>query len=111
MLGYTVKVHEKARIYRGFDEKSIFIIDSDSSENLNEYAEIHDNLLKIARSDRLWSVYYEFRKNNLLMIDIERYSDGGLRAKSDIIKKIWTMVLRLQSIKRRDQHIKRYLCF
>nr|WP_236940967.1 hypothetical protein [Francisella orientalis] len=26
-------------------------------------------------------------KNNLLMIDIERYSDGGLRAKSDIIKK------------------------
>nr|WP_231138726.1 hypothetical protein [Francisella orientalis] len=62
LLGYTVKVHEKARIYRGFDEKSIFIIDSDSSENLNEYAEIHDNLLKIARSDRLWSVYYEFRK-------------------------------------------------
>ncbi|AJI57461.1 PIF1-like helicase family protein [Francisella philomiragia] len=87
LFGYTVRVHEKAKIYRGFDEKSIFIIDSDSSENLNEYAEIHDNLLKIARGDRLWSTYYEFRKNNLLMVDIERYSDGGLRAKSNVIKK------------------------
>ncbi|WP_150464829.1 ATP-dependent RecD-like DNA helicase [Francisella sp. SYW-2] len=87
LMGYSVKVHEKAKIYKGFDEKSIFIIDSDDTCNLNQYAEIHDNLLEIARSDRMWSTYYEFRKNNLLMIDVERYSDGSLRPKNSIIKK------------------------
>ncbi|QEO57663.1 ATP-dependent DNA helicase [Francisella marina] len=87
LMGYSVKVHEKAKIYKGFDEKSIFIIDSDDTCNLNQYAEIHDNLLEIARSDRMWSTYYEFRKNNLLMIDVERYFDGSLRPKNSIIKK------------------------
>ncbi|WP_150464133.1 ATP-dependent RecD-like DNA helicase [Francisella sp. XLW-1] len=87
LMGYSVKVHEKAKIYKGFDEKSIFIIDSDDICNLNQYAEIHDNLLEIARSDRTWSTYYEFRKNNLLMIDVERYSDGSLRPKNSVIKK------------------------
>lgn len=87
LYGYTVKILEKSKVYKGFDEKNIFVIDSCDKENLHDYAEMHDKLLAIARADRQWSIYYEFRKNNLLMVDIDTYRDNSHRSRKDLIKK------------------------
>ncbi|ABK90440.1 AAA family ATPase [Francisella tularensis subsp. novicida] len=87
LFGYTVSILEKAKIFKGFEQKDIFVIDSQDETNLHDYAEIHDSLLLIARSDKLWNAYYEFRKNNLLLIDIDRYRDGRSRSKNNLIKK------------------------
>lgn len=87
LYGYIVRILEKAKIFKGFDEKDIFVIDSQDEANLHDYAEIHDGLLAIARSDKLWNTYYEFRKNNLLLIDIDKYRDGRPRSKNNLIKK------------------------
>lgn len=87
LYGYTVRILEKSKIFKGFEEKDVFIIDSQDDDNLYNYAKIHDDLLAVARADRLWSVYYEFRKNNLLMVDIEFYQDGQRRPKDKVIKK------------------------
>lgn len=87
LYGFTVKILEKSKVFKGFDEKNVFIMDSQDTENLHDYAEIHDNLLAIARADRQWGTYYEFRKNNLLMVDIDIYRDGNTRSKESFIKK------------------------
>jgi exodeoxyribonuclease-5 len=87
LYGYTVRILEKSKIFKGFEEKDVFIIDSQDDDNLYNYAKIHDDLLAVARTDRFWSVYYEFRKNNLLMVDIEFYQDGQRRPKDKVIKK------------------------
>ncbi|ORU21107.1 disulfide oxidoreductase, partial [Francisella tularensis subsp. holarctica] len=87
LFGYTVSILEKAKIFKGFEQKDIFVIDSQDETNLYDYAEIHDSLLLIARSDKLWNAYYEFRKNNLLLIDIDRCRDGRSKSKNNLIKK------------------------
>ncbi|AIT09415.1 disulfide oxidoreductase [Candidatus Francisella endociliophora] len=87
LYGFTVKILEKSKIYKGFEEKNIFVIDARDKENLQDYAEIHDKLLAVARADRQWSIYYEFRKNNLLMTDIDINRDGSYKAKENVIKK------------------------
>ncbi|MED7788087.1 AAA family ATPase [Francisella sp. 19X1-34] len=87
IYGYDVAVLEKSRLFRGFDEKSMFIVDVQDSNNLHDYAEIHDALLAQARGDRKWSAYNNFRRDNVLMKDIERYRDGSLRDKSCWIRK------------------------
>ncbi|ASG67197.1 helicase [Francisella halioticida] len=87
IYGYDIKFLEKSRVFKGFDEKSMFIVDTQDSSNLHDYAEIHDALLFQARSDKQWSVYNSFRRDNILMKDIYRYKDGGLRNKSCWIRK------------------------
>ena len=87
LFGYTVKILEKSKLFKGYDEKRVFILDSNDEDNLHSYAEIQDSLLAVAKADRLWNVYYDFRKKNLLMTDIERYRNGDVRAKDKHIKK------------------------
>ena len=55
LYGYTVSILEKAKIFKGFNEKDIFVIDSQDEANLHGYTEIHDSLLAIARSNKLWN--------------------------------------------------------
>ena len=76
LYGYTVSILEKAKIFKGFNEKDIFVIDSQDEANLHDYAEIYDSLLAITRSDKYGIHYYEFRKNNLLLINIDSYRDS-----------------------------------
>lgn len=87
VYGYDVTVLEKSRIFKGFDEKNMFIVDVQDSGNLHDYAEIHDALLAQARGDRKWSAYNSFRRDNALMKDIGDYRDGSLREKNCWIRK------------------------
>ena len=87
LKGYTVKISEilgdgKKAI------KSVFIVDNEDHDNLHNYAEIHDGLILIAKANRkLWTKYYEFRKNSLIMVKINQYRDGRTRFYENVIAK------------------------
>ena len=52
LYGYIVKILEKAKFLKGFDEKKFFIIDHADQENLHNYAELHDTLVNVAKADK-----------------------------------------------------------
>ena len=82
LYGYTVKILEKAKFLKGFDEKKVFIIDHADEENLHNYAELHDTLVDVAKTDKKqWGSYYNFRRDNLLMMNIASYRSGAGREK------------------------------
>jgi hypothetical protein len=69
-----------------FDD--VFIIDSNNHENLHLYGQMHDFFVDMGKNNKkLWSKYYDFRRNNLLMCDIDKYVDGRYRSNSNCIKK------------------------
>ena len=104
LYDYIVSILEKTKIFKVFNEKYIFVIDSQDKANLHGYAEIHDILLAIARSDKLLNTYYEFCKNNLLLIDINSYRNVVRpRSKNNLLKMILIMVLLLQRIRHKVQ--------
>jgi ATP-dependent exoDNAse (exonuclease V) alpha subunit len=71
-----------------FKDVNVFIVDSTNKDNINLYAGHHDNLKNKAIKDKkLWKKYYAFRRNNLIMVDIEKHKNGEFRNKKDIIRK------------------------
>lgn len=87
ITGFNVKLREEQE--KGiFTFQDVFIVDSDNHENLHRYAEMHDFLRDMAKCDKkLWKKYYTFRRNNLLMVNIDKHRDGQYRNSSDIIVK------------------------
>ena len=87
IMGYYTTLREYT-INNKYKDKRVFIIDSSDKDNLNKYAEHHDNLKFDAIEDKkLWKEYYTFRRNNLLMVNIDKYGNGNFRNKSEIITK------------------------
>jgi exodeoxyribonuclease-5 len=85
--GYRIKLEEKIKKDE-FNYQNIFIINSEDENNLHNYAEMHDVLKYKAKLDkRLWSKYYEFRRENFLMTDIDKYRNGTARNKFECIGK------------------------
>lgn len=87
IFGYDIKLREE--LARGvFNFFNIFIIDVDNHDNLHQYAEMHDFLRDMAKVNKtLWRKYYSFRRNNMLMVVIDKYRNGIDRKKDDIIVK------------------------
>jgi ATP-dependent exoDNAse (exonuclease V) alpha subunit len=85
--GYQVKLREN--LARGkFKYQDVFIIDSNDHNNLHTYAEMHDFLRDRAKRDKeKWKDYYDFRRNNILMVKIDKFRNGLLRNSWDIIGK------------------------
>ena len=49
---------------------------------------MHDFFVDMGKNNKkLWSKYYDFRRNNLLMCDIDKYSDGTYRSTINTIKR------------------------
>lgn len=70
------------------DYKKVFIINSSDYNNLHNYAEKHDELRDNAvRNKKLWVQYYNFRRESLILTDIDKFRNGVQRQKSDFIKK------------------------
>lgn len=87
IMGYKVSLKED--LANGeYSYKKIFIVDSSDINNLNKFARIHDSLRDSAKNDKkLWGNYYEFRRENILLVDITKYDDGRSRSDWDVIKK------------------------
>ena len=87
IMGYQTVLREYT-INKKYRDQNVFIIDSSDKENVNNYAEQHDSLkLNAIKDKKLWKKYYTFRRNNLLMVNIDKYRNGDFRSKSEIIAK------------------------
>ena len=87
IMGFPVKLAET--LDRGlYIYQDIFIIDSNDHQNLHLYGQIHDFFRDMAKTDKKqWKKYYEFRRHNVLMKNIETYQNGQLRPTHEIIVK------------------------
>ena len=87
ILGYRVQLRED--LSKGhFKFENVFIIDSNNHDNLHTYAELHDYLRDMGKSNKKnWKKYYAFRRNNILMVTIEKYRNGLYRSNENIIVK------------------------
>ena len=85
--GYRVKLRENlAHGYYKFED--VFIVNSYDFDNLHHYAELHDFYRDQAKlNKKLWNKYYDFRRDNLLMVDIDKFRNGLYRSNTDIIVK------------------------
>jgi len=85
--GYHVKLREELA-HGKFKFDDVFIIDSNDHENLHLYAQMHDFFRDMGKDDkRKWKKYYEFRRCNLLMVNINKYHSGLYRSSGDVIVK------------------------
>lgn len=87
LWGYTVNIEEL--LGNGKTQKrNVFIVDHTDHENLHNYAEIHDGLKQIAKSNKKeWKNYYKFRRESMIMVTINEFRDGSSRTRGDIIAK------------------------
>lgn len=87
IFGYRVKLREN--VAKGqFIFQDVFIVDHNDYDNLHLYAQMHDFFRDMGKSDkRNWKKYYAFRRDNMILVVIEKYKNGLYRSKPDIIKK------------------------
>lgn len=87
IMGYRVKLREN--LARGeFRFQDVFIINANDYTNLHLYGRMHDFFRDMGKSNKkLWNKYYDFRRSNLLMKTIDKYSDGQYRTTADVIVK------------------------
>ena len=85
--GFQVKLREDlAR--KEFKFIDVFIINSNDYQNLHQYAEMHDFFKDMAKNNKkLWKNYYEFRRNNLIMVNIDKFRNGMFRNTGEVISK------------------------
>lgn len=87
LKGWMVKLRENLAHGR-FKFVDIFIIDSNDYDNLHTYAEMHDYFRDMAiPNKKMWNKYYDFRRQSIVMVTIEKFRNGMLRSSSDTIKK------------------------
>ena len=87
ITGYLVNLEEEIDVNKKINE-TVFIVDANNPQNLSIYGQLHDFYRETSRENKKnWKKYYEFRRNNLLMKNIDRYADGTLRDGDDIIVK------------------------
>lgn len=85
--GYEIKLRESLA-WGVYNYQDVFIINTLDHDNLHKYADMHDFFRDIAKTNKkLWNKYYEFRRQNILMVTIDEYRNGQLRMNQDIINK------------------------
>jgi ATP-dependent exoDNAse (exonuclease V) alpha subunit len=87
LFGYDVTIKEYL-IKGGVKYRKVFIIDHTDHDNLHNYAETHDTLKEIAIFDKnRWNGYYTFRRENMVMVDINKFRNGITRENKEKIAK------------------------
>jgi len=85
--GFQVKLRED--LPKGkFKYDDVFIVNSNDHNNLHHYAEMHDFFKDMAKDNKkLWKKYYEFRRNNLIMVNIDKFRNEMFRNTGEVISK------------------------
>lgn len=87
ILGYRVKLREN--LSKGqFMFQDVFIVDCNDYDNLHLYAQMHDFFRDMGKSNKKnWKKYYAFRRDNMIMVNIEKHKNGLYRSSGDKIVK------------------------
>lgn len=84
---YDVTIVEKITNKKNKIQK-VSIIDHLDEDNLHDFAELHDQYKNEAKlNKKLWKRYYNFRRLNMLMVNIDKFRDGSNRSDYDVITK------------------------
>lgn len=85
--GYNVRLREE--LTRGrFRHQDVFIVDVNDRTSVNIYSQMHDYFLDRGKENkRLWKGYYEFRRNHILIKNIDKHINGQYRNDNHIIVK------------------------
>ena len=87
LKGYMIQLKEDLA-HGKHKLQDVFILDHSDHTNLHTYAEMHDMYRDMAKNNKkLWTKYYDFRRNTMIMVSIEKYRNGLYRARPDIIAK------------------------
>jgi intein/homing endonuclease len=87
ITGYMVKLRENLA-HNKYAEQDVFIINANDHQNLHLYAQQHDFYRDMGKENKkLWTKYYDFRRNNILMKTIDKFSNGLYRSTSEVIVK------------------------
>jgi len=71
-----------------FNYRDVFIIDSYDENNLHYYAEMHDFFKERGKLNKKhWEQYYDYRRENMVMVTIKEYRNGTKRPDSEVIMK------------------------
>ncbi len=85
--GYRLKVKEDLGKNK-FKYDDIFIVNTNDRENKFLYAQLHDSFANMGKENKkMWYKYYDFRRNNMIMCDIDKYINGAYRNTKDVIKR------------------------
>ena len=85
--GFNIKLKEEYNEGQ-FKFEDVFVINTNDHNNLHLYAQMHDSFRDFAKANKkMWVKYYEFRRNNILLKNIEKYANGQYRNNYDIIAK------------------------
>ncbi|MCK9545013.1 MAG: AAA family ATPase [Novosphingobium sp.] len=87
ILGFRVKLREN--LSKGqFVFQDVFIVDCNDYDNLHLYAQMHDFFRDMGKSNKKnWKKYYAFRRDNMIMVTIDKHKNGLYRSSSDVIVK------------------------
>lgn len=89
IMGWNVKLREDLP-HGKHKHKNVFIVDIKDHDNLHNYAEKHDKYKEIGIKREFvgsWKQYYDFRRNNLIMKEINKFRSGSHRNKKETIVK------------------------
>jgi len=87
IFGYYVKLRENTG-FGSYTFRDVFIVDTNDVSNMHLYAEYHDFFRDMAsKNKKLWTKYYDFRRNNMILRNITEFRNGTLRGRKDIIVK------------------------
>ena len=85
--GYRVNLRENVGVGL-YNFRDVFIIDSLDHNNLHQFAEMHDFFRDRGKADKTqWKNYYNFRRENMVMVTINKYRDGDTRPDKEVIIK------------------------
>jgi len=85
--GYLITIQEDLGNNK-YKTENVFVINSQDEDIVYTYAEEHDRLRDQAKvNKKLWNMYYDFRRDNLIISNIYKYRNGEYRANNDVIVK------------------------
>lgn len=85
--GYYIIIREDLGNNNYKDER-VFIVNTYDEHNTHNYAELHDIYRDQAKiNKKLWPIYYDFRRDNIIITNVIKHRNGEFRGNNDIIVK------------------------
>jgi exodeoxyribonuclease-5 len=85
--GYYVTIREDLSNNK-YKYERIFVVNTYDEANAYCYGELHDIYRDQAKNNKkLWNVYYDFRRDNVILTNITKHRNGEYRGSNDVIVK------------------------
>ena len=85
--GYYVTIREDLGSNK-YKYERVFVVNTHDEPNAFNYGELHDIYRDQAKiNKKLWNIYYDFRRDNVILTNITKHRSGDYRGNNDVIVK------------------------